>query len=129
MKKLFTTVAASVALFAAILLSPLAVTQSVYADGVDVFKEACSNTNSELCRNNEPLFGAGSIWMNIINTLIFIIGAIAVLMIVIGGLKYVLSGGDQAAVNSAKNTILYSIIGLIVAILANAIVNFTINAL
>lgn len=128
MKKVTTLVTSFMIIFAA-LLSPLAVSQSAYADGVDVFKEACQNTNSELCRNNEPLFGAGSIWMNLINTLIFIIGAVAVLMIVIGGLKYVMSGGDQAAVNSAKNTILYSVIGLVVAILANAIVNFTINAL
>lgn len=65
----------------------------------------------------------------VINVLLFLIGAVAVIMIIIGGLKYVLSGGDQSAVTSAKNTILYAVIGLVVAILAYAIVNFVISGL
>ena len=48
-------------------------------------------------------------------------------MVIIGGVKYTTSGGDQAAVTSAKNTILYGIIGLVIAILAYAIVNFVIS--
>jgi len=64
----------------------------------------------------------------IVNILLFILGAIAVVMIIIGGIKYTTSNGDSAAVTSAKNTILYSVVGLIVAILAYAIVNFVINA-
>lgn len=63
---------------------------------------------------------------SITNTLIFIVGAIAVLMLIIGGLRYVLSGGDSAGVKGAKDTILFAIIGIIVAILAFAIVNFVI---
>lgn len=65
----------------------------------------------------------------IINILLFIIGSIAVLMIIIGGLRYVLSAGDQNAVTGAKNTILYSVVGLIVAIMAFAIVNFVVAKL
>lgn len=64
----------------------------------------------------------------IINILLFIIGAIAVLMIIIGGLRYVLSAGDQGAVTGAKNTILYAVVGLIVAVMAFAIVNFVLAA-
>jgi hypothetical protein len=63
----------------------------------------------------------------IVNILLFIIGAAAVIMIVIGGLKYVTSNGDQQAAASAKNTILYAVIGIIVAALAYAIVNFIIS--
>lgn len=65
----------------------------------------------------------------IANTLLFLVGAIAVIMIIIGGLRYVTSGGDQAGVNSAKNTILYAIIGVIVAFAGYAIVNFVIDAI
>jgi amino acid transporter len=63
---------------------------------------------------------------NIINILLFVIGAVAVIMIIIGGIRYVTSNGDQAQVKGAKDTILYSIIGLVVAILAYAIVNFVV---
>lgn len=65
----------------------------------------------------------------VINIMLTILGIVAVIMIVIGGMRYVLSGGDASAVTSAKNTILYSVIGLVVAVLAFAIVNFVITAL
>lgn len=64
----------------------------------------------------------------IVNIMLFILGAIAVIMIVIGGIKYTTSNGDSSAITSAKNTILYSVVGLVVAILAYAIVNFVLNA-
>lgn len=65
----------------------------------------------------------------IVNIFLFIIGAIAVIMIVIGGLKYVTSNGDTSSVTNAKNTILYAVIGLIVAILAYSIVDFVVDQL
>lgn len=63
-----------------------------------------------------------------VNTiLLFIVGAIAVLMVIIGGLRYVTSSGDQASITSAKNTIIYAIVGLIVAFAAYGIVNFILD--
>lgn len=62
------------------------------------------------------------------NVLLFIIGAIAVIMLIIGGIRYTISQGDSSAVQSAKNTILYAVIGIVVAILAYAIVNFVIDS-
>lgn len=70
------------------------------------------------------LFGDGGIFAQITNVMLFIVGAISVIMIIIGGLRYVLSGGDSANVSAAKNTILYAIVGIIVALLAYAAVNF-----
>ena len=64
---------------------------------------------------------------NGVNVFLFIIGAVAVVMIVWGGFKYVTSRGESADVTSAKNTILYAVVGLIVAILAYAIVDFVID--
>ncbi len=74
------------------------------------------------------LFGANGTFSTITNVLLFIIGAIAVIMIVIGGMRYVLSGGDSNQITAAKNTILYAIIGIVVAILAYAAVNFVIGS-
>jgi hypothetical protein len=65
-----------------------------------------------------------SVIQNVIRVLLFIVGAAAVIMLIIGGIRYILSSGDQNAVASAKNTILYAIIGIIVAVLAYAAVNF-----
>jgi hypothetical protein len=70
------------------------------------------------------LFGPNGIFITITNILLFIIGAIAVIMLIVGGIRYVVSSGDQTAVTNAKNTILYAIIGIVVAFLAFAAVNF-----
>lgn len=80
--------------------------------------------------NDQPalLIGEGGIFSEITNVLLFATGAIAVIMIVIGGLRYVISGGDAKQVDAAKNTILYAIIGIIVALLAYAAVGFVTNA-
>lgn len=64
----------------------------------------------------------------IVNVLLFILGAIAVIMIIIGGIRYTTSNGDAGNIKSAKDTILYAVVGLVVAILAYAIVNFVIGA-
>jgi len=64
----------------------------------------------------------------VVNILLFLLGAIAVVMIVIGGIRYATSNGDSSATKAAKDTILYAVIGLIVAILAFAIVNFVLTA-
>lgn len=74
------------------------------------------------------LFGNSGVFSEISSVLLFIVGAIAVIMIVIGGLRYVISGGDATQVQAAKNTILYALVGIIIAILAYAAVNFVINS-
>jgi hypothetical protein len=73
------------------------------------------------------LFGSNGAFTRITNVMLYVIGAISVIMLIIGGIRYVLSGGDSGAVTNAKNTILYAVVGIIVAILAYAIVNFVIS--
>ncbi len=63
----------------------------------------------------------------IINTLLYVAGGVAILIIVLGGIRYVTSTGDATRVKQAKDTILYAIFGLVIAILAFAIVNFVAN--
>lgn len=77
----------------------------------------------------QNLFGDGSIFNTITNILLFLIGAVSVIMLIIGGVRYVVSGGDQGAVTSAKNTILYAIIGIVIAFLAFAAVRFVTDQL
>jgi len=74
------------------------------------------------------LFGPTGVFKTITNVLLYIIGAISVIMLIIGGIRYVVSGGDSSAVTSAKNTILYAIVGIVVAILAYALVNFVVGS-
>lgn len=64
----------------------------------------------------------------VINVMLYIIGALAVIMLVFGGIRYVTSGGNSTQVTAAKNTILYAVVGLIIAIFAYAIVNFVIDS-
>jgi hypothetical protein len=71
---------------------------------------------------------SGSI-QSIIDTTFYIIGAIAVLVIILGGIYYITSTGDAKRIQRAKDTILYAVIGLAVAILAKAIVGFVIGKL
>jgi len=64
---------------------------------------------------------------NIINLLSIAVGVVAVIMIIVGGFRYITSGGKQESITSAKNTLLYAIIGLIIVALAQVIVQFVLN--
>jgi hypothetical protein len=63
----------------------------------------------------------------VINVFSIVVGVVAVIMIIVGGLKYITSGGDSGNITSAKNTILYAIVGLIVVALAQIIVRFVLE--
>lgn len=72
---------------------------------------------------------SGGIFNTIVNILLYVIGAVSVIMLIYGGIRYTISGGVAADVTAAKNTILYAIVGIVVALLAYAIVNFVITSL
>lgn len=77
----------------------------------------------------ENLVGADGVFTRITNTVLYVVGAISVLMLIWGGLRYIISGGDNKKVTDAKNTILYALLGLIIAFFAYAIVNFVLNTI
>jgi type IV secretory pathway VirB2 component (pilin) len=85
-------------------------------DGKDATSEVCKNSSESV---QQPV-------QNIISTLLVAVGIIAVIMIIVGGLRYILSNGDASKIKSAKDTVLYSVVGLVVAMLAYAIVNFAV---
>jgi len=75
------------------------------------------------------LFGPDGIITKIISTIMFLIGVLSVIMLIYGGIRYTISAGDATAIANAKNTILYAIVGMIVATLAYALVAFVLNAI
>lgn len=100
---------------------------------IDVFKGACpqggttNGSSSSVCGATQS-DDLPSMIKTVINILLFLIGIIAVVAIIIGGIRYTTSNGDSGAIKSAKDTILYAVIGLIVAIMSYAIVNFVVGA-
>jgi hypothetical protein len=69
----------------------------------------------------------GFIVRRIINIFSVVVGAVAVIMIIIGGFRYIISGGDSSGVSGAKNTILYAIVGLVIVLFAQIIVRFVLT--
>jgi hypothetical protein len=96
---------------------------------VDVL-ETCKSgkADSEVCKgtNKNSLF---DLIQNIINLLLMAIGIIAVIMIIIGGIRYTTSAGDPGQAKSARDTIVYAVVGLVIAVMSYAIVNFVLAKL
>lgn len=94
----------------------------VIVSAVDV----CSggNGSSLYCQNkSEGETKVKSTIGNVTNLLLMAVGAISIIMIVVGGILFALSNGDSSKVAKARNTVLYAAVGLMVALLASAIVN------
>ena len=62
-----------------------------------------------------------------INIFSLVVGVVSVIMIIIGGFRYIISGGDSSSVQGAKNTILYAIVGLLIVVFAQVIIRFVLT--
>lgn len=94
----------------------------------DVWDDACTGSpDTALCegRSDDKL---PEMIRTIVNVLLYVLGAVSIVVIIMAGVFYTLSAGDQNQVTKAKNTLLYAVIGLVVALLAYAIVNFIYTA-
>ncbi|MEI6228509.1 MAG: hypothetical protein WCP11_00560 [Candidatus Saccharibacteria bacterium] len=111
----------------AIILSVMTLLLPVAAGAANPLQEGVLSAKSPSQPSN--LFGIDGIFTTITSTLLFAIGALSVIMIIVGGIRYVVSGGKEANVTKAKNTILYAIIGLVVAMLAYAMISFVLETL
>ena len=126
------TIAATLALMAALLLPAFAFTGSVSAQ-VEPSQGLCDGIGfadpaNEGCGDDEEGDQAvQNIISTIVNILSIVVGAVSVIMIIIGGLRYITSSGDSGNVQAAKNTILYAIVGLIIVVFAQVIVRFVVN--
>lgn len=64
---------------------------------------------------------------NVINFFSLLVGIVAVIMIIIGGFQYVMSNGDSGKISTAKNTIIFALVGLIIVAMAQFIVHFVLG--
>lgn len=126
------TIAATIALFAALALPMVAFTGVAHAQ-TPVSEGLCdgigaADPNADGCGGvDEGNDAINNIISTVVNLLSIVVGAVSVIMIIIGGLRYITSGGDAGNVQSAKNTILYAIVGLIIVVFAQVIVRFVVN--
>ncbi len=110
-----------IATFAVALLGTFALAPVATVGAIDPLAGACADSpDSEICTNKGD--SADELIATLVSTLLFIVGALAVVMIIVSGIFYVTSTGDAGRVAKAKNTLMYSVVGLIVAFLAYAIV-------
>ena len=117
--------AAVVTLGAAALIAPSVYAETPTADSLSkpADRYVDSDTQKAVTGDERSLMNVLQV---IINVVLGVIAFIAVVMIIMGGIQYTTSSGDTAKVTKAKNTILYGVIGLVIALLAFAIVNFVI---
>jgi cytochrome bd-type quinol oxidase subunit 2 len=121
-------VAASVAA----LLSPAVVPAIANAQAVNIGGNLCAGTNLNYgstggCGSNAGQGQLNKILHLVINLFSLIVGAVSVIMIIVGGLKYITSGGESNNITSAKNTIVFAIVGLVIVALAQFIVHFVLG--
>ncbi len=89
------------------------------ADGIEIA------TTPEM--KGKQIEGKGGLIQTIVNVLLWVVGALSVIMIIFSGIRYVTSAGDAAKTKAAQNSLIYAVVGLIVAIFAWAIVNMVID--
>ncbi len=104
-----------------------AMLQPAPAQAINVFSPCGSNGSSAVCKSQGD--DAKKTITNVINIILTILGMIAVIMIVIGGIRYTTSNGNASQTKEAKDTIIYAVIGIVVAVMSYAIVNFVISRL
>lgn len=109
--------------------TPMAVTQTALAATDNGGISATCNNRNEVCVKRLPRTNAnGDFVQNVLRIILGIIGAVSVLFVAIGGMRYVFSQGDPQAVSKAKSTIVFALIGLVIAIVAQGIVSLVVRA-
>lgn len=94
----------------------------------DILSSVCDSTTTDSIVCQSASDNISDPFKTSINLLLYITGTVAVVIIIIAGFKYVASAGDTDSVEKAKKTLIYSVVGLIVALLAYAIINFVLGS-
>lgn len=110
--------AASIPCFAGSYETKQAACQAAYGD---------SGPDYNKCMNGSTTDGVLAKVKDILNVVFLVVGILAVIMIIVGGVFMMISAGDPGKIKRAKDTIMYSVIGLIITLLAFAIVNFVVG--
>jgi len=99
--------------------------KAAYADFADDAKKGIAPVDN----GSTTVTNTNGLLEMIVNILLFLVGAVSVIMIIVGGVRFVISRGDQNATASARNTVMYAVVGLIVAVVAYGIVNWLLGKL
>ncbi len=112
-----------------VIVPVVAVATPAFADTAASKSAACAGITAAggTCSGSGSGTSLSKVVRFVINLLSIIAGIAAVIMIIVGGLKYITSSGDPANINSAKNTLLYAIIGLVIVAMAQIIVKFVLK--
>lgn len=120
-------ISSAVLVFALLPVLCIAPVQAVDEGAVDAACEGIGSVGAD-CGDSQATGGIEELIGTAINMLSWIVGVASVFMIIIGGFKYVTAQGDSNNITSAKNTIMYAIIGLVIAALAQGLVLFVLKA-
>lgn len=123
LKRVITTVSA---MFLIMAPQTALVFGSAHAATLDIQQSVCDGSQFQNDGNCVETEGSSfyDLMKKIIDIFSIVVGSISVIMIIIGGFRYVISNGDTNGVSAAKNTILYAIVGLVIVLFAQVIVNF-----
>lgn len=102
------------------------------AHATDVLQGACSGpgSGSAVCRGKstqDPLTGPNGVLTTVTNILAWVAGTAAVIFVVVGGIKYITAAGAPAEVQKAKETIIFALVGVVLIVLARAIITFVLS--
>lgn len=129
MKRLF-----FLGIFLASILPVFALSQPTFA--IDVLGNVCNGTSApSVCKDDtagsktNPIFGPGSILSEVIGILSLIVGIAAVIGIIVSGLMMITANGDAGSISNARRSILYCLVGLVIAAIAQILVAFVLNKL
>lgn len=120
-------------LAAAFALSAIVAIPAIASAQPDIQSNLCSGASSlqfgqeRSCDTDDPQGQVNKLVTQIINIFSVLVGIVAVIMIIYGGFRYITSGGESGNVTTAKNTILYAIIGLVIVALAQFVVKFILS--
>jgi cytochrome bd-type quinol oxidase subunit 2 len=90
--------------------------------GLSLDNSSCSNAAL-----GNPQVALNTLITRVVNLFSVVVGIVAVVMIIVGGFRYIISGGDSSNVTDAKNTILYAIVGLIIVAISQFLVRFVLG--
>jgi hypothetical protein len=116
-------------------LKELLIVSLIAVVGVAAVSPAASaQTKDDVCKGVEAAGGQCSdsgqvndLIANVVNVLSAIVGIVAVIMIIYAGFKYITAGGDAGSISSAKSTLIYAIVGLVIAAMAQIITGFVLE--
>ena len=122
------TISRAVVLVAAMCILALPIATAA----VPINGEACDGVQSAVCSDSEfaerndvnPLVGKDGIITKVVTFLGFVVGVISVIILIVAGIRFAINGSNASEVTKARNTVIYAVVGIVVALVAQGVVQF-----